>query len=270
MVIDGKQMKVIAAVSLAGGQGKTTVCFFLSKMLAERGKKVLVVDGDPQANLTFYLNHEVEANQPTLLEVVTGTVATEDGIYPTQQENLFLIPADNGLSKVGDFLSSSGTGALILKLRLQAIKELFDYVVIDVQPTRAQICLSAVGAADWVLIPAEALTKGLNSLLDTLKFLEEQASVMAFTGKVMGAIPFRDRWIGRTQTLESRENIAAMKELAGEIKVLATIRESEQYKRAIRQGKLLSELGQRDLEYPFEQIMELLKAEKVLSQSSSS
>ena len=260
-------MEVIATVSLAGGQGKTTTCFFLSKMLAELGKKVLVIDGDPQANLTFYLNHEVEANQPTLFEVLTGTVETEDGIYPTEQENLFLIPADNGLSKVGDFLTSSGTGALILKLRLQAVKDIFDYVVIDVQPTRAPICLSAVGAAERVLIPAEAATKGLNSLLDTLKFLEEQAAVMAFTGQVMGAIPFRDRWIGRTQTLESRENIAAMKELAEEIEVLASIRESEQFKRAMRQGKLLSELGQTDLQYPFEQIIERVTAKKTLSRA---
>lgn len=258
-------MEVIAAVSLAGGQGKTTTCFFLSKMLAERGEKVLVIDGDPQANLTFYLNHEVEANQPTLFEVLTGTVETEDGIYPTSQENLFLMPADNGLSKVGEFLTSSGTGALILKLRLQAVKEIFDYVVIDVQPTRAPICLSAVGAAEQVIIPAEAATKGLNSLLDTLKFLEEQASVMAFTGQVMGVIPFRDRWIGRTETLESRENIAAMKELGGEIEVLGSIRESEQFKRAMRQGKLLSELGQIDLQYPFEQIMERMSATKMVS-----
>ncbi len=258
-------MEVIAAVSLAGGQGKTTTCFFLSKMLADLGKKVLVIDGDPQANLSFYLNHEVEANQPTLFEVLTGTVETEDGIYPTQQENLFLIPADNGLSKVGDFLTSSGTGALILKLRLQAVKEIFDYVVIDVQPTRAPICLSAVGAAEQILIPAEAATKGLNSLLDTRKFLAEQASVMAFTGQVMGAIPFRDRWVGRTQTLESRENIAAMKDLAREIEVLASIRESEQFKRAMRQGKMLSELGQTDLQYPFEQIIERISATKMVS-----
>ena len=88
---------------------------------------------------------------------------------------------------------------------------------------------------------------------------------MAFTGQVMGAIPFRDRWVGRTQTLESRENIAAMKELAREIEVLASIRESEQFKRAMRQGKLLSELGQTDLQYPFEQIIERISATKMVS-----
>jgi cellulose biosynthesis protein BcsQ len=65
-----------SCVSLSGGQGKSTVTFFLSLLLAAQGKRVLAVDCDPQANLTFYLNHEVAANQPTLLEVLTGAVFT--------------------------------------------------------------------------------------------------------------------------------------------------------------------------------------------------
>ena len=252
-------MQTIAAVSLAGGQGKTTACYFLAKMLAKAGKKVLAIDCDPQANLTFFLNHEVASNEPTLLEVIKATISTVDGIYPTKDENLFLIPADSGLAKVSEYLSGSGTGALILQIRLQAIKELFDYVIIDVQPTRSQICLTAVGAADWVLIPAESATKGVNSLLDTQKFLAEQASVMAFRGQILGIIPFRDRWVGRTQTLESKDNIAAMKEFADRAPVLPTIRESEKFKQATRQGLLLSQLGAEDLEYPFEKIIELLE-----------
>ncbi len=253
-------MKTVSCVSLSGGQGKTTVIFFLSLLLAQQGKRVLAVDCDPQANLTFYLNHEVAANQPSLLEVLTGQVDIKDGVYPTQYDNLFLIPADRSLFKVSDYLSSSGTGAFILKLRLKAVNKLFDYVLIDVQPSRSQICLTAVGGADDVLIPVEAGTKGVNSLIDTLEFLQEQASVLAFTGNILGVIPFRDRWIGRTQTLESKQNIETLKEFAGDIPVLPSIRESEQFKRAIRQGKLLSEIGHGDLQYPFEKIIEALEA----------
>ncbi len=255
-------MQTCACVSLSGGQGKTSVIFFLSLLLAATGKRVLAVDCDPQANLTFYLNHEVAANQPSLLEVLTGLVDTEDGIYATNYDNLLLIPADRGLFKVSDYLSSSGAGAFILKLRLQAVQKLFDYVLIDVQPSRSQICLSAVGAADFILIPVEASTKGVNSLIDTLDFLQEQAKVMAFTGSLLGVIPFRDRWIGRTQTLESKESIEAIKEFAGEIPVLPSIRESEQFKRAIRNGQLLSEIGQQDLQYPFEKIIQALTHEQ--------
>jgi chromosome partitioning protein len=82
-----------------------------------------------------------------------------------------LIPADRGLFKVLDSLSSSGTGAFILKLRLKAVVDLFDYVLIDVQPSRLQLCLTSVGASDSVLIPVEANVKDMNSLIDTLDFL---------------------------------------------------------------------------------------------------
>jgi chromosome partitioning protein len=254
-------VKICSAISLSGGQGKTTTVFFTALLLARQGKKVLAVDADPQANLTFYLGHEVQPDEPSLFEVLTKQVEVEDGVYGTQYENLFVIPADRGLFKVNDFLSSSGAGAFILKQRLRKINDMFDVVLIDVQPSRSQICLSAVGASDYVLIPVEANVKGVNSLVDTLDFLNEQAELEAFTGSVLGIIPFRDRWVGNTQTLEGRQNIAAMEEFAGETPILASIRESEKFKNAIRQGKLLSDLGQRDLQYPFEQIVEALTHE---------
>lgn len=254
-------MKICSAISLSGGQGKTTTVFFTALLLARQGKKVLAVDADPQANLTFYLGHEVQPDEPSLFEVLTKQVEVEDGVYGTQYENLFVIPADRGLFKVNDFLSSSGAGAFILKQRLRKINDMFDVVLIDVQPSRSQICLSAVGASDYVLIPVEANVKGVNSLVDTLDFLNEQAELEAFTGSVLGIIPFRDRWVGNTQTLEGRQNIAAMEEFSGETPILASIRESEKFKNAIRQGKLLSDLGQPDLQYPFEQIVEALTHE---------
>lgn len=251
-------MKTCSAISLSGGQGKTTTIFFTALLLAQQGQRVLAIDADPQANLTFYLGHEVQPDEPSLFEVLTKQVDVEDGIYETQYSNLFVIPADRSLFKVSDFLSSSGAGAFILKQRLRKIQDLFDYVLIDVQPSRAQICLSAVGASNAVIIPVEANVKGVNSLVDTLDFLSEQGDLEAFTGRVIGIVPFRDRWVGNTQTLEGRQNIEAMKEFAEDIPVLASIRESEKFKNATRQGKLLSDIGYPDLQYPFEQIVEAL------------
>ena len=253
-------MKTCSCISLSGGQGKTTTIFFTSLLLSRMGYKVLAIDADPQANLTFYLNHEIQPNQPSLFEVLNGAVSTEDGIYPTSNENLFLIPADRGLFKVSDFLSSSGTGAFVLKLRLKSVTTLFDFALIDIQPSRSQLCLTAVGASDCVIIPAEANVKGTTSLIETLNFLKEQEKLMAFTGQVLGIVPFRDRWVGNTQTLEGRENIEVMREFAPSIPILPSIRESEKFKNAIRRGKLLSDLGQADLQYPFEKIIEALKA----------
>jgi chromosome partitioning protein len=254
-------MKTCSCISLSGGQGKTTTIFFTALLLASQGKKVLAIDADPQANLTFYLNHEVQPSDPSLFEVLTGQVQTEDGIYETQYPNLFLMPADRGLFKVSDFLSSSGTGAFVLRIRLKAVADIFDYVLIDVQPSRSQLCLTSVGASQFVIVPVEANVKGVNSLVDTLDFLQEQSHLEAFTGKILGVVPFRDRWVGNTQTIEGRQNIEAMRELAPDISVMASIRESEKFKNAIRQGKLLTDMGQPDLQYPFEQIVEALSHE---------
>jgi chromosome partitioning protein len=254
-------MKTCSCISLSGGQGKTTTIFFTALLLASQGKKVLAIDADPQANLTFYLNHEVQPNEPSLFEVLTGQVQTEDGIYETNYENLFLMPADRGLFKVSDFLSSSGTGAFVLRIRLKAVADLFDYVLIDVQPSRSQLCLTAVGASQYVVVPVEANVKGVNSLVDTLDFLQEQSNLEAFTGKILGVVPFRDRWVGNTQTIEGRQNIEAMQEFAQSIPILASIRESEKFKNAIRQGQLLADIGQPDLQYPFERIVEALNHE---------
>ena len=253
-------MKTCSAISLSGGQGKTTTVFFTALLLAQQGHKVLAVDADPQANLTFYLNHDVQSDDPSLFEVLTREVKVEDGIYETQYENLFVIPADTGLFKVADRLSSSGAGAFALRRCLKDVADLFDYVLIDVQPSRSQVSLTAAGASNYVIVPVEANVKGVNSLVETLAFLDEQADIEAFSGEVLGIVPFRDRWVGNTQTLESRENIAAMKEFAGDIPVLASIRESEKYKKAIRSGQLLSDIGESDLQYPFEQITESLKS----------
>jgi chromosome partitioning protein len=251
-------MKTCSAISLSGGQGKTTTIFFTALLLAKQGKRVLVVDADPQANLTFYLNHELQPDEPSLFEVLTREVQMEDGIYETSYENLFLVPADTGLFKVSDRLSSSGAGAFALKRCLKSVDEMFDYALIDVQPSRSQISLTAAGASNYVLIPVETNVKGVNSLVETLAFLDEQADIEAFSGRVLGIVPFRDRWVGNTQTLDSRQNIEAMREFAGDVPVLASIRESEKYKNAIRNGKLLSDIGQPDLQYPFDQITEAL------------
>lgn len=254
-------MKTCSAISLSGGQGKTTTIFFTALLLAQQGKKVLAIDADPQANLTFYLNHDVAPDEPSLFEVLTREVKIEDGIYETDYANLYIVPADSGLFKVSDRLSTSGAGAFVLRRCLKDIAPLFDYALVDVQPSRSQISLTAVGASNYVLIPVEANVKGMNSLVETLAFLDEQADIEAFSGQVLGIIPFRDRWVGNTQTLESRQNIQAMKEFAENIPVLASIRESEKYKHAIRNGKLLANLGHSDLQYPFEQITEALTHE---------
>jgi chromosome partitioning protein len=256
------KVRTIACLSLSGGQGKTTTALLLGRSLALAGHKVLTIDADPQANLTFYLGHQVAPDEPTLLEVMQRSVDTAHGIYPSRYEQLFLIPADSALNKVQDYLSTSGMGAVVLGKRLEPVANLFEYCIIDSPPQRTQICLSVVGAADLILIPVEASTKGVNSLLRSLEQVEELRDIGAFRGQVLGVLPFRDRWFGRSQAKDSRDAIEAMRQIAQDIPVLPSILESEQYKRAIRQGQTLAEMGQADLQLPLEKIIELLHARR--------
>jgi len=253
-------MLTIACMSLSGGQGKTTTAVLLAKYLATNGYTVLAIDADPQSNLTTFLESDVQQDTPTLLEVFKGTVAIEDGIYPTPIENLFLIPSDDALDTVQDYLSSSGVGAMLLGKRLEAVEAVFDICLIDSPPQRSQICKSVIGASNQIIIPCEATVKGYGSLVRTLDAINELCELGVSQAKILGVIPFRDRWVGNNQTYESRMCIQEIIKEVGKETVLPSIRESERYKRAISQGTTLSALGFPELEYPFSILIKRVKA----------
>ena len=259
-------MHVVSCISLSGGMGKTTCSFFLGLKLSKLGYKILLVDGDPQSNLSFYTATTIEPDDPTLLEVLKNEVDVEDGIYQTKYENLWIIPSDDALNNAQEYLSNCGMGAVVLRKRLSSVRELFDFCIIDSPPQRSQISLTVTGAADWLLIPSEVSSKGINSVCRTLDLVAEQAEIDAFNGKILGVLPFRDRWVGRSQTTKSRESIETIKLFLAEekrdrlqdIQVLPSILESEQFKKAMDSGKSLKEIGYENLEYPFEYISTLL------------
>lgn len=245
--------------ALSGGQGKTTVAFFLSLLLTRQNYKTLVIDLDPQANLTFWLNHSVDPYEPTALEMITGTINARECIYQSfQYPGLHLIPSDNGLSKSEQYLAISGLGAMVLTNRLQSLKPEFDFIIVDSPPSRSQLALTAIGACDYLIIPAETHAKGVNSLIRTLELfnsLKEMNPV--FQPSVLGFIPFRDRWIGYNQQQKSREAIKLMSEIAFQQKtqIFPSILESERFKQALDTGTSLKDLGYPDLEYPFEAVL---------------
>ena len=254
-------MLTIAIASLSGGQGKTTASLMLGRLLSRQGYPTLLIDADPQHNLTTYMDLDLQGNQPTLMELLKKSVSAEDGIYPSEgNDNLFLIPADDQLDTVQDYLSNSGVGATLLKRRIEPVANAFKVCIIDAPPQRSQICLTVLGAADALIIPAEASVKGYGSLVRTLDLLKTLQDVGATNAQVMGVLPFRDRWIGKTQTQESRSAVDGMREEVGENFILPSIRESERYKQAINRRSTLGEMGYSDLEYPFEVLIDKIKA----------
>jgi chromosome partitioning protein len=239
-------MLTISAISLAGGQGKTTTTLLTAKKLAQKGFKVLAIDADPQACLTFLLGHTVNQTDPTLLEVLRGEIAVKDAFYKTH-ENLYLIPADTHLNKAQEVLSNTGGAAFFLRQKLRQLNNLFDFCVIDSPPQRIQLTMAVGGATDRLIIPVEAATKGVKSLVSTLKMIEELRELGAFTGSIVGVLPFRHKLFGRSQSKDSADAIAAIEAIT-DIPVLPSIVESEQYKKALRIGTTLKALGFEKLE----------------------
>ena len=269
-------MHTISCISLSGGMGKTTSSFFLGLYLSRLGYKVLFVDGDPQSNLSFYTSTSIESDDPTLLEVIKKDIDVEDGIYQTKYDNLWVIPSDDALNKAQEYLSNIGMGAIVLRKRLDCVSDIFDFCIIDSPPQRSQMSLTVVGAADSLLIPAEVSSKGVNSVCRTLDLVAEQAEIDAFNGQIIGVLPFRDRWVGRTQTKTSRESIETIKLFLSEekrhplqnIEVLPSLIESEQFKKAMDLGKTLKDIGYEKLEYPFEYISSSLSSSLLVSASA--
>lgn len=251
-------MLTIAIASLSGGQGKSTTTLFLARKLAFL-YPTLVIDADPQHNLTTYLGLELQPNQPTLLEFLKKTVSFEDTIYPIEgSENLFLIPADDQLDIANEYLSGSGMGAMMLSRRLEPVAKTFKLCIIDSPPQRSQIAKTVIGAANFLVIPAEANIKGYGSLVRTLDLLDSMREIRATSALVMGVIPFRDKWVGLNQTQESRLAVEGMREEVQDL-ILPSIRESEKYKQAINKQISLSELGYPELEHPFDVLSDKIK-----------
>jgi chromosome partitioning protein len=251
-------MYSLACESLAGGQGKSTVALMTGRLLAQQKYPVLLVDADPQSSLSTFVGHEVQKNSPTLLELLRGEVQPVDAIYPTDFENLFIIPSDGGLDSVQDYLAASGVGAFLLRQQLETVSDTFKFCIIDSPPQRSQLCLSTIGAADALVLPMEAGVKGFASLSRTLDLLDTLRRTRILSAEIIGVIPFRDKWVGFNRTKYSQKHIDALADLIGKEKILPSIRESEKFKEAINERSTPRDLGCPDLEYPIEVLIERL------------
>lgn len=251
-------MLTIACLSLSGGQGKTTVCIMLARYLAQQKLSVLCVDADPQANLTTFLGQAIEPDEPTLLEVVKGEVEPFVAVYEGREEHLSFIPADDGLDSAQDYLSSSGFGAMVLKQRLQKLEN-FDVCLIDSPPQRSQMCKTIIGAAQFVIIPAEASIKGYGSLVRTLDAISELKEAGVSEAKLIGVVPFKDRWVASSQTIQSKTSIADMTEEVGKDFMLPSILDGEPYKKALAELSTPHAIGFPDHAYPIEVLVQKVK-----------
>lgn len=237
-------MQIITVTSLSGGQGKTTIAFFMGLTLAQQGIRTLWVDGDPQHNLTLYGRSPHKEDEPTLLECITGNVKPMEAVYKTQWDNLYIMPSDRALEQAQTYLANASMGERVLHRRIKDLP--FDVILIDSQPGRSQLCSTCICAADKLVIPVEANSKGLVCLQSTLDTIADLTECGAFTGKVNAIIPFRDTIRGINRTKISSKAIAYFEKISleNDIKLTNSIVDSEKFKQAIDAGAYLpDELG---------------------------
>ncbi|MGI6286486.1 AAA family ATPase [Neomoorella humiferrea] len=166
--------RVIAIANQKGGVGKTTTAVNLSAFLAQEGKKVLLIDIDPQGNATSGLGIDRAGIKHCIYDVIINEAPIAATIIPTSVAGLNLVPATIELAGAEVELVTAIAREKKLRNALQGIKEKYDYIIIDCPPSLGLLTLNALTAAEGVLIPIQCeyyALEGLGQLLNTIKLV---------------------------------------------------------------------------------------------------
>ncbi len=169
--------RIIAIANQKGGVGKSTTSINLSAALAEYGKKVLVIDCDPQGNTTSGFGIEKNEAEKTLYELMLGEYTIEETIQDEVIENLSIISSNVDLAAAEIELIGIEEKEYILKNHVEKIRDNYDFIIIDCPPSLNMLTVNAMTTADTVLVPIQCeyyALEGLSQLLHTIELVKER------------------------------------------------------------------------------------------------
>ncbi|WP_029323693.1 ParA family protein [Butyrivibrio sp. AE3004] len=169
--------RAIAIANQKGGVGKTTTSINLSATLAEKGKKVLVIDTDPQGNTTsgFGLNKNQLEN--TIYELLIGECNVNDALYTNVVDGVDIIPSNVNLAAVEIELIDMEEKEFILRNAIEKIRKNYDFIIIDCPPSLSMLTINAMTTANTVLVPIQCeyyALEGLSQLVHTVNLVKER------------------------------------------------------------------------------------------------
>lgn len=170
--------RIIVIANQKGGVGKTTTSINLSAALAEAGKKVLIIDMDPQGNTTSGLGVDKTSEElNTVYELLLNEVEIEECLVEDVFENLTLLPSNINLAAAEIELIGTEEKEYILKNALDNIKDTYDFVLIDCPPSLSMLTINSMCAADTVLVPIQCeyyALEGLTQLMHTIELVTDR------------------------------------------------------------------------------------------------
>ena len=168
--------KIISFSNQKGGVGKTTTCVNMAAYLAAAGKKVLLVDLDPQGNATTGLGFSKSTLKKSVYNVLIDDEDAKENILPTELDNLFLLPANIDLAGAEVELVYKAKREKVLKGALDKIKTLYDFILVDCPPSLGLITINALAAADSAIIPIQSeyyALEGLSQLMNSIALVRQ-------------------------------------------------------------------------------------------------
>ena len=201
---------IMAVVNQKGGTGKTTTCENLGIGLANEGKRVLLVDTDPQASLTIALGYPRPDDLPVTLTDLMAKVMQDQPIAPKEgilshEEGVDLVPANITLSGMEVSLVNAMSRETVLRQVLDALKFQYDYILLDCMPSLGMLTVNALAASDQVLIPVQAnylSAKGLEQLLQTVNKVKRQINPkLRIEGILLTMVDLRTNFAKEISTL---------------------------------------------------------------------